>query len=234
MNRTRNIAITTLAFVLRPSLKAFNMKLLPPALTCLPVYRLKGRTRRPYRLRYVRLGMGQGHEPGLELGRGDVHPGLQHPPEKPGKGRRVRGLRPGVVGDLPVCEKCREHRAHAVERRLDARLSKLFPEPVVQHGALLFERLVNARLLEELQGLYAGRHGKRVARERARLVYGADRRDLLHDMGRAAVRADRQPAAYDLAEAGQVGLYLIERLGPAVRDAEAGHHLVEYQQRAVP
>ncbi len=48
----------------------------------------------------------------------------------------------------------------------------------------------------------------------------------------AAVGADRQPAADDLAQAGQVGRDAEERLGAAVGDAEAGDHLVEDEQAA--
>ena len=56
---------------------------------------------------------------------------------------------------------------------------------------------------------------------------------MLHDVGAAAVRADRQAAADDLAEAGQIGPDAEERLRAAGRRAEAGDHLVEDQQDAV-
>ena len=49
----------------------------------------------------------------------------------------------------------------------------------------------------------------------------------------AAVGADGEAAADDLAERGHVGLHAVERLRAAERDAEAGHDLVEDEHRAV-
>ena len=43
--------------------------------------------------------------------------------------------------------------------------------------------------------------------------------------------ADRQAAADDLAERGQVGRHVVLRLGAAATEPEAGDHLVEDQQR---
>ena len=65
------------------------------------------------------------------------------------------------------------------------------------------------------------------------LVDRALGRDLVHDVGAPAVDAQRQAAADDLAQAGQVGLDAEELLRAAARDAEAGDDLVEDQQRAV-
>ena len=50
---------------------------------------------------------------------------------------------------------------------------------------------------------------------------------------RAAVSADGQAAADDLAERGDVGRDAVQLLRAAAREAEAGHHLVEDEQRAV-
>ena len=89
-------------------------------------------------------------------------------------------------------------------------------------------------LLTELaESRQAGGDGERVARQRSRLVHGAERRHLSHELSRAAVRADRQPAADDLAEAREVGADAVERLGPAVRHAETRDDLVEDQDGAV-
>ena len=52
-------------------------------------------------------------------------------------------------------------------------------------------------------------------------------------VGAAAIGADRQTAADDLAQRGEVGSNLPERLRAAVGHAKAGHHFVADQQRAV-
>ena len=78
----------------------------------------------------------------------------------------------------------------------------------------------------------------RVARQRAGLVDRAERRELLHHRALAAERRQRHAAADDLAEHAQVGREAgdvagVEALRAAERDAKAGHHLVEDEQRAV-
>ena len=65
------------------------------------------------------------------------------------------------------------------------------------------------------------------------LVDGAGGRDLLHDLSPAAVRADRQAAADDLAEAGDVRLDAVQLLRAAASDTEARDHFIEDQQRSV-
>jgi hypothetical protein len=65
------------------------------------------------------------------------------------------------------------------------------------------------------------------------LIDGPERRDPLHDVAASAVRADRQTAADDLAERGQVGRNAEALLRAAIRQPKAGHDFVEHQQRAV-
>ena len=67
----------------------------------------------------------------------------------------------------------------------------------------------------------AGRHRQRVARERAGLVHRPVGRDVRHQVGAAAVRADRQPAADDLAERRQVRR--ARRSAPARRRGPGGN-----------
>ena len=75
-------------------------------------------------------------------------------------------------------------------------------------------------------------HGQRVPGQRAGLVDGPVGRDVSMISRAAAVGAHRQPAADDLAQAGEVGLAAEDGLRAAEREPEAGHHLVEDQQRA--
>ena len=108
-------------------------------------------------------------------------------------------------------------------------------QPLLQAGPGGLELAIGGAAvgLELLQGGEAGGHRQRVAGQRSGLVDGAGRCHPLHQLAAAAVGADRQPAADHLAEGGQVGLDPEQLLGAAEGDAEAGHHLVENEQRAV-
>ena len=105
---------------------------------------------------------------------------------------------------------------------------------VAQTAARPLQALVDGAVAQAAERGEARRHRQRVAGERARLIDGAGGRDLLHDVAPAAVGADGQAAADDLAERGEVGRDAVELLRAAAREAEAGHHLVEDEQRAVP
>src|SRR6266571_3592718 len=172
-------------------------------------------------------------ERGLELRGRQEHAALAHRVEVAGVARGVGPLRRRVVGDRAVAEKRGEHRADAVDRERDARLPGALSEPALEQGAACVERRVHVGPAELAEGRQASGDGERVPRQRPRLVHGAERSHLAHELPRAAVRADRQPAADDLAEAREVGTDAVERLGPAVRHAESRDDLVEDQERAV-
>ena len=93
--------------------------------------------------------------------------------------------------------------------------------------------VVEARRLDQLERGQPGRHRQRVARQRAGLVHGAQRRQAGHDVAPAAKGRRRHAAADDLAQAGHVRRDAVVRLRAAQRHAEAGHHLVEDQHGAV-
>src|SRR5262245_49367587 len=78
---------------------------------------------------------------------------------------------------------------------------------------------------------YTGGRGERVPGERARLVHVANRREVPHQVRRAAEGADRKPAADDLPEHRQLGVDPEPLLRAAAGDPEAGDHLVEDEQR---
>src|SRR6188474_34465 len=80
----------------------------------------------------------------------------------------------------------------------------------------------------------SGRHRYRVARQRARLVDGSERRDVLHDLAAAAEGADRHTTPDDLAQRREVGTDPVQRLSAPECDPEPGHHLVEDKHGAVP
>ena len=79
----------------------------------------------------------------------------------------------------------------------------------------------------------ARRVNNRVLTISSHLVHGPRRGDGPHDLLAAAVGADRQAAANDLAQSREVGRDAEVLLRASLGDAEAGHHLVEAQQRAV-
>ena len=76
-------------------------------------------------------------------------------------------------------------------------------------------------------------HGQRIPGKRAGLIHRAQGRHHVHDVGRPAVRAHRQPAADDLSEGGQVGKNSVALLRAAERQPKAGHHFVKNEQRLV-
>ena len=73
-----------------------------------------------------------------------------------------------------------------------------------------------------------------MAGQGAGLIDRAGRREPVHQLGAPAESADRHAAANHLAEHGQVRAQAVALLGAAGTDPEAGHHLVEDEQRAVP
>ena len=105
-------------------------------------------------------------------------------------------------------------------------------EARLESGAAPLELVVDGRIAEATQHRRSRRGGKRVAGERAGLVDVADRREALHQLGAPAKGRGRKAAADDLAEDRQVGRDAVALLGPTPRDAEAGDHLVEDEQRA--
>ena len=114
----------------------------------------------------------------------------------------------------------------------NARAARGVGETVGELRAELAELLVET-LRQTLQAPQARRHRQRVARERAGLIDRTGRRDEPHQIFAAAVGADRQPAADDLAEARQIGNDAAPALRAAGTDAESGDHFVEDQQDAV-
>src|SRR5213592_2328413 len=188
---------------------------------------------RPSRELDVGLRVGERDERRLELRGRQEDATLAHRVEVAGVAHGVGPLRRRIVGDRAVAEERGEHRADAVDREGDGRLPGALSEPALEAGAACVERRVHVLLAELAESRQAGGDGERVARQRSRLIHGAERRHLSHELPPAAVRADRQPAADDLAEAREVGTDAVERLGAAVRHAESRNDLVEDQEGAV-
>ena len=179
------------------------------------------------------VGVGEADEHRLELRRRQEDPVRAHAAEKSREPVGVGGLRGRVVGDGAGREEQGQHRADPVDDRRDAGRERRGREPIAQAGAELLELLVRVRAREDLHRLQARRHRERIAAERAGLIDGPERRELVHDVGAAAERRGRQAAADDLADRREIGRDAVARLGAAERDPKAGHDLVEDQDGAV-
>ncbi|OQC67830.1 MAG: hypothetical protein BWX50_01312 [Euryarchaeota archaeon ADurb.Bin009] len=88
-------------------------------------------------------------------------------------------------------------------------------------------------VVEVTEGRNPRRKACRVAAERPRLVDGSRRRDQVHDVAPPSEGPDGEAAADDLAERGDIGLYIIKYFGAADADPVAGDHLIEYEEDPV-
>ena len=134
----------------------------------------------------------------------------------------------GRVGEVAhglVAAEQRQHRADA----LDAAERR---QPVREAARRAARARRTRRVAQPPQHRQPGRGRERVPGQRPGLVDVADRRQPLHQLGATAEGRERQTAADDLAEDGQVGQDAVALLRAAARDAEAGDHLVEDEQRA--
>ena len=186
-------------------------------------------------LQEVLLRVGRRDEHRLEGGRRDEDAPLQEPVEPAVERRPVALLHVVEVGDRSRVEEEGQDRADPIEGEPvgDAELLGDLPHPLLELRRGLLELRVG-RGRQRVEHGDAGGHGERVPRERSRLVDGAVGGDVGHQVGPAAVGPDREPAAEDLPEARQVGPDLEELLRAPLRQAEAGDHLVEEEERALP
>mmetsp|Transcript_16779 Transcript_16779/g.47749 ORF Transcript_16779/g.47749 Transcript_16779/m.47749 type:complete len:314 (+) Transcript_16779:108-1049(+) len=185
------------------------------------------------RLVNVFIGVRQRRESCFILRRRQVDTTLEHHAVPLCKLFRVAlgGVR--EAGDRALAEEEAEHPGDVAAGDLMPCLLARIQDPVDQPTRYLVQVLVLPGLLEDLERLDAGCHREGVAAERPRLIHGPGRCDHLHDVLAAAVGPHREAAPDDLAHGRHVGRDAEVLLGPAVGDAEAGHDLVEHQQRAV-
>ena len=101
-----------------------------------------------------------------------------------------------------------------------------------QSGGVALQFIIETGCLQASERLQAGAHGQWIAGEGAGLINRAVGRDLAHNLFAAAVSADRQSAADNFTEAGQIGHDAETLLGATRADTEAAHHFVENQQCA--
>ena len=142
--------------------------------------------------------------------------------------RHVTVVLRGVCGEIQT-----EHAAHAVGGELDAVCFGGGGKPVGEAAGQGGQVFVEAFALDDFERFQAGGDGNRVARQCACLIHAAQRGNAFHDVFASAERRQRHTAADDFAHRGQVGRDAVQRLRAAERDAEAGHHFVVNQHRAV-
>ena len=85
----------------------------------------------------------------------------------------------------------------------------------------------------QLQRRQARRHRHRVTGQGTRLVHRTIRCELLHNLATTTKSRRRQTAGDDLAKRGQVTRHAVHAVPAGVGGAEAGHHFVQNQKRAV-
>ncbi len=171
--------------------------------------------------------------PQLVAGGGQVHASVEHVVEEPCVALVVGGPRLRVVPHRSLAEEHAEQRLGPVDRHRDARRLERPRESGRELLGRADEPGIGIPRASEVERRDPRRDRDRVPAERPRLVYGADRCELLHQFLLAAERGAREAAAHHLAERGEIGVDAVHALRAAVRDAEARDDLVEEQERAV-
>ena len=152
---------------------------------------------------------------------------LEHPLEQLGVSRAVAAGRFSVVADRPFAKEDGQKGADPVD-------GDSFRCRGRQSRGVLIHLLVDLGMLCDIpEHRQPGRYRQRISRKRSRLVNGTERSDLRHDVGAAAICANRQSAADHFSHRGQVRLYAEQLLRSAARQPESGHHFVKNQQRSI-
>ena len=151
--------------------------------------------------------------------------------EVAGEGGRVAFLGVGKVADGDFGEVEAEHGTDPVEGQ---RLT-------LDRGADRFLHLCAKRLKEcpsvdALHLLELGetrREGEGIPREGSCLIDGAERGEMIHDLGAASECPDGEASSDDLSQGGEVGSNSVNFLSASGGKAESGHDLVEDEQGAM-
>ena len=179
------------------------------------------------------VGHGRGEECGLELAAREVKAAIHHLPEEPAVALGVAQFRGVVIDDGGAGEEERPHAADAIDLEGQGGFGRGLAKSRFECCAHCIEPLVGRVRFQLAERGDAGGHGDGVARVRAGLEDGSGGHDLVHDAGPTAERADGQSAADNLAQTGDIGRVAQQFLSAAVSEAEAGHHFIVNEQRAV-
>ncbi len=91
-------------------------------------------------------------------------------------------------------EKTAEHRAEMIGGKGHPGTFCGFAHAVAQRLGMSKQIIVKAGFADDRHGSETRRHGDRIARQRARLIDGTQRRNLLHDVSPPTKGADRHAA----------------------------------------
>ena len=148
-----------------------------------------------------------------------------------GEARAISGVGVGLVMHRTGGEEQREQRPGALHPRgRPSGLDRRF-EAALEPQTAGFEAPVGG-VVQPGEGRQASGHRERIPRERAGLIHRTEGRDVAEVRSRTAICADREAAADDLPEAGQIRAHPDDRLRAAAGEAESGDDLVEDEQRA--
>ena len=181
----------------------------------------------------LELAVGEGDEAGLVGTWGEVDPEFEGLVEEAAEGVGVAFFGVVEVPDGGFVEVEAEHAADAVEGEGAAEFVADVADTGFEASAGFFETLPAVGFFEFPELGEADGHGERVAGERAGLIDWAVWCEEVHDVGAAAEGTDGETAADDLAHGGEVRGDAADFLIAAAGDAEAGHDLVEDEERAV-
>ena len=186
----------------------------------------------------VVFAVGGADEAGLIQRRGHVNAAREQAVEKAVEARGVALHDFAVVLRQAGQQEKAEQATFAVGAKGHALFLRGGLKAIHQRAGAGREGFKKAGFADFAQGGQAAGGGDGVARERAGLIDGAERGELLHDIALAAKGGQGHAAAYDFAHDGDVGREARDGLGvqalhAAQRGAKAGHHFVIDEQRAV-
>ena len=181
----------------------------------------------------VVAAVGHADEAGFKLAWGEVHAVVEAVVEEFAEGGEIARFGVLEVVHFLLGEEEAEHAAFSIPAVVEA----FFLEHI-EHGGFhdlteVFEQRVAVFLLQLTQLGQTGGKGHGIAAERAGLIHGAERREVIHDVCTSTKGSDGQSATDDLAEAGEVRRDLLQLLHAALGEAETGHDFVENEQCTV-
>ena len=177
------------------------------------------------------IGVGDADENGFVGTGGHGDTAREHGVEESGKGRFVSALGFGKVGGrgnvaTHHAEQCADYRKVGSEASSRTRFAQQARQPCGTRRQ--FEVHVAVELAQRSE---PGGGGDGIARQRASMENGTERREVLHQLASTADRPDRQTTADDFAERGEVGLHAVHGLCATQADTKTGDHFVEHQHR---
>src|SRR5690606_25911999 len=181
----------------------------------------------------VRLPVFGGGETRFERGRSKEDAATQTAVIEASEELYVAPARGGEVRHRPGVEEKPPHGAEAAAAAGHAEFPGVTQQPLDQPGGEPFQLRMRPQLAYELELGDPRRHGHRVPRESSSLIDGSGGGDLVHEVSASAVGTDWQSAADHLPQRRQIRCHAVPLLRPPGGDAEAGHDLIEDQQRAV-